>query len=77
MSRAFVKETDNDTIDFPRPPDIAASQFCDRAGLAEIKAALGRLRPPTAQRGIRRPGRWQPPRGKPILDGAARNRGSG
>ena len=32
MSRAFVKEAENDTAELRRPADIASPQFRDRSG---------------------------------------------
>ena len=43
MSRAFVKETDNDTVELPDRPISPHRNFVTEAGLAEIKTALGRF----------------------------------
>ncbi len=65
MSRAFVKEADNDTVELPDRPISPHRNFVTKSGLAEIKAASAASRPPTAQRGTqatRTP--LPPPRGK-------------
>jgi transcription elongation GreA/GreB family factor len=43
MSRAFVKETENDTTGLPDRPVSADRNFVTVAGLADIEAALGRF----------------------------------
>ncbi len=43
MSRAFVKETDNEAVELPDRPISAHRNFVTEAGLAEIKATLGRF----------------------------------
>jgi transcription elongation GreA/GreB family factor len=43
MSRAFVKETENDTTGLPDRPVSADRNFVTAAGLADIEAALGRF----------------------------------
>jgi transcription elongation GreA/GreB family factor len=43
MSRAFVKEADNDTVELPDRPISPHRNFVTKSGLAEIKAALGRF----------------------------------
>jgi transcription elongation GreA/GreB family factor len=43
MSRAFVKETDNDTTGLPDRPISPHRNFVTEAGLADIEAALGRF----------------------------------
>src|SRR5271170_6708103 len=43
MSRAFVKETENDTIGLPDRPISPHRNFVTEAGLADIEAALGRF----------------------------------
>src|SRR5271166_5874003 len=43
MSRAFVKETENDTVDLPDRPISLHRNFVTRAGLADIKATLSRF----------------------------------
>jgi transcription elongation GreA/GreB family factor len=43
MSRAFVKETENDTTGLPDRPVSTDRNFVTAAGLADIEAALGRF----------------------------------
>jgi transcription elongation GreA/GreB family factor len=43
MSRAFVKEAENDTAELPDRPISPHRNFVTEAGLAAIKAALGRF----------------------------------
>jgi transcription elongation GreA/GreB family factor len=43
MSRAFVKETDNDGTELPERPISPHRNFVTAAGLAKIKDALGRF----------------------------------
>jgi hypothetical protein len=43
MSRAFVKEIENDTIGLPDRPISPNRNFVTEAGLAEIEAALNRF----------------------------------
>ena len=43
MSRAFVKETENDTTGLPDRPISPDRNFVTEAGLAEIEAALNRF----------------------------------
>ena len=43
MSRAFVKEGENDTAELPDRPISPHRNFVTEAGLAAIEAALGRL----------------------------------
>jgi transcription elongation GreA/GreB family factor len=43
MSRAFVKETENDTTGLPDRPISPHRNFVTEAGLANIEAALGRF----------------------------------
>ena len=43
MSRAFVKETENDTTGLPDRPISPHRNFVTEAGLADIEAALGRF----------------------------------
>jgi hypothetical protein len=43
MSRAFVKETENDTAELPDRPISPHRNFVTEAGLAAIEAALGRF----------------------------------
>ena len=45
MSRAFVKETENDTTGLPDRPISPDRHFVTEAGLAEIEAALNRSFP--------------------------------
>jgi hypothetical protein len=44
MSRAFVKETENDTTGLPDRPISPHRNFVTEAGLADIEATLLRLR---------------------------------
>ena len=43
MSRAFVKEADNETVELPDRPISPHRNFVTEAGLAAIEAALGRF----------------------------------
>jgi hypothetical protein len=43
MSRAFVKEAENDTAELPDRPISPHRNFVTEAGLAAIEAALGRF----------------------------------
>ena len=43
MSRAFVKETEDDTTGLPDQPISPHRNFVTEAGLANIEAALGRF----------------------------------
>ena len=43
MSRAFVKEAENDTAELPDRPISPHRNFVTEAGLGAIEAALGRL----------------------------------
>jgi transcription elongation GreA/GreB family factor len=43
MSRAFVKETENETVDLPDRPISSHRNLVSKAGLADIKARLGRF----------------------------------
>ena len=43
MSRAFVKETENDVAELPDRPISSHRNFVTEAGLANIEAALGRF----------------------------------
>ena len=43
MSRAFVKEAENETAELPDRPISPHRNFVTEAGLAAIKAALGRF----------------------------------
>ena len=43
MSRAFVKEAENDTAELPDRPISPHRNFVTAAGLAAIEAALGRF----------------------------------
>ena len=43
MSRAFVKETENETAELPDRPISPHRNFVTEAGLAAIEAALGRF----------------------------------
>jgi transcription elongation GreA/GreB family factor len=43
MSRAFVKETENDTTGLPDRPISTHRNFVTEAGLADIEATLGRF----------------------------------
>ena len=43
MSRAFVKEAENDTAELPERPISPHRNFVTEAGLAAIEAALGRF----------------------------------
>ena len=43
MSRAFVKEAENETVELPDRPISPHRNFVTEAGLAAIEAALGRF----------------------------------
>ena len=43
MSRAFVKETENETAELPERPISPHRNYVTAAGLAAIEAALGRF----------------------------------
>ena len=45
MSRAFVKEDENDKTEFPDRPISPHRNFVTEAGLVAIEAALGRFEP--------------------------------
>ena len=78
MSRAFVKEAENDTAELPDRPISPHRNFVTEAGLAAIEAALGRFeaahRAATRQR--RQGSRRSRFAGSPLLEGAARERRS-
>ena len=43
MSRAFVKETENETADLPERPISSHRNYVTAEGLAAIEAAIGRF----------------------------------
>jgi hypothetical protein len=68
MSRAFVKELDNETAEFLDRPISPHRNFVTEAGLAAIEAALGRFE--AAHRAATDKDDWKlplPPRGKCAL----------
>src|SRR5271165_3252546 len=78
MSRAFVKEAENDTAELPDRPISPHRNFVTEAGLAAIEAALGRFE--AAHRAAIDKGEQGSYRrglaGSPLLESAARERGS-
>jgi hypothetical protein len=78
MSRAFVKETENDTIGRPDRPISPHRNFVTEAGLAAIEAALSRFE--TAHRAAlerRQECRRRGLARSPISGRSPRERGSG
>ena len=57
MSRAFVKEAENDAAELPDRPISAHRNFVTEAGLAAIEAALGRFE--AAHRAATTTGGWR------------------
>jgi hypothetical protein len=78
MSRAFVKETENDTAGLPDRPISPDHNFVTEAGLAEIEAALNRFE--AAHRAALESGDRNAAAAtlarNPLLGRAARERGS-
>jgi hypothetical protein len=78
MSRAFVREDENDKTEFPDRPISPHRNFVTEAELAAIEAALGRFE--AAHRAAigqkRRGSRRRGFEGSPLLESAARERGS-
>jgi Ku70/Ku80 beta-barrel domain len=65
MSRAFVKEAENETAELPDRPISPHRNFVTEAGLAAIEAALGRFEGRTAPQQTKVTGKLLlPPRGK-------------